>query len=76
MRKEGATPRSDLTDPGQTETGHVNGAGRKCDPHDNVQDRAENNFPSNGFAGHVRSFRMLPVDDTILLSRGTGPFCC
>ena len=58
----------------QAKTGHVNGASRKREPHDNVQDRAQKNFPSNGFAGHTPSFRLSWIDDTISLSRGTRPF--
>jgi hypothetical protein len=41
------------TDSSQAKTSHINGAGRKREPHDHVQDRAQKNFPSNGFAGHA-----------------------
>jgi hypothetical protein len=41
------------TDSSQAKTSDINGASRKREPHDNVQDRAQKNFPSNGFAGHA-----------------------
>jgi hypothetical protein len=61
-----------LTASSQAKTGHVDGASRKREPHDNVQDGAQKNFPSNGFAGHTPSFRLSWIEDTILLSRGTS----
>ena len=40
--------------------------------HDNVQDGAQKNFPSNGFAGHTPLVPLVWIEDTILLSRGTS----
>jgi hypothetical protein len=58
----------------QVKTGHVHRARRKREPHDNVQDGAQKNFPSNGFAGHTPSFRLLWIDNTIFLIRRTNRF--
>jgi len=63
---------SALTASSRAKTRHVDGASRKREPHDNVQDGAQKNFPSNGFAGHTPSFRLSWIEDTILLSRGTS----
>jgi hypothetical protein len=40
----------------QTKARHVYRANRQREPHNNVQDRAQKNFPSNGFASYTSSF--------------------
>jgi hypothetical protein len=60
----------------QTKARHVYGANRQREPHNNVQDRAQKNLPSNGFASHTPSFCLLWGANTLLLSLGMSPFCC
>jgi hypothetical protein len=64
------------TEAGKTKARHVYGANCKREPHNNVQDRAQKNFPSNGIAGHTPSFCLLWGANTLLLSLGMSPFCC
>lgn len=60
----------------QTKARHVYRANRQREPHNNVEDRAQKNFPSNGFASHTPSFCLLWGANTLLLSLGMSSFCC